>query len=390
MRIAIAVMVLAGSAAAEPCKEPLACEKACSGHDTRACTVAAEALFDGSHGAPFDPKRSFPLAKTACDAGDAFGCSLLAYHYQDGSGVAWSPQLAVAAYDKACRDGSGVGCYNLAGMYGGGHGIDVDNAKYTSYTKLARTAWQAACDHGETRWCTNLGFLIETDGDHATARKLYAKACAAAVSIGCVESTRVNFEQGGMSAAAFMQEIDRMCSGGEPIACSVEASYLAIGDKGVTKDAKRSLEVSKRGCAMGDSHSCYVAGLALIANDGIPVDYAGAERYLTDACDRRVAKACLLLAQKEIRAPDKSKGIAFARRACETNEAEGCEIVATATTSEAEIVKWAREGCRRGLYTACMPLVDRDLAIPAPANVKPGLYKQACTEGHKPACKHAN
>jgi TPR repeat protein len=390
MRIAIAVMVLAGTAAAEPCKEPLACEKACSAHDTRACTVAAEAIFDGSHGAPFDPKRSFPLAKTACDAGDAFGCSLLAYHYQDGSGVAWSPQLAVANYDKACRGGSGVGCYNLAGMYGGGHGIDVDNAKYDSYTKLARAAWQAACDRGESRWCSNLGFLIETAGDHAAARKLYAKTCAAGVVVGCVEMTRVTFEQGGLTAPAFIAELDRMCSGGEPIACAVESSYLGIGDKGVTKDAKRALQLSKHACDTGDASSCLTTGLMLISNDGVPVDYVAAERYFTDACDRRVAKACLLLAQKGIRAADKSKGLAFARRACETNEAEGCEIVAAAATSEAEIVKWSREGCRRGRYDACLPLVDRDLAIPAPPSARPKVYRQACTDGHKAACKHVN
>src|SRR5207245_3811998 len=140
--------------------------------------------------------KSFALAKQACDGGDVHGCALLGFHYQDGSGVAPSPERALALYEKACRGGSGVACFNLAGMYGGGHGVVVDTAKYETYKKLARDKWAAACDGGHLPSCTALA-----DGeDRKRALALCDRACTGGHRVGCVQRARLRLEDSAITA----------------------------------------------------------------------------------------------------------------------------------------------------------------------------------------------
>jgi uncharacterized protein len=385
MRWLVIVMALVGTAAADPCKDPLACEKACSAHDTRACNVAAEALFDGKNGAPFDPKRSFPLAKTACDAGDAFGCALLGYHYQDGSGTPWSAARAIAAYDKACRGGAGVACYNLAGMYGGGHGIVVDHAKYDAYTEKARLAWNASCDGSDTRWCTNAGFLIE-DKDRAAAEVRYRRGCDRGDPIACVQVARVGLQTGKLKPDAFIAAVDRICTSGEVVACGVLASFLDGGANGVIKDAKRAFEVAKKACDMNDASSCEVVGTAYARGDVVARDYQATDRYLRLACERRSAEACVLLARAHASDAD---GAPFAQRGCEMNNAEACEEMAQLRKGKSDEVMWLREACERGRGDPCGTLIDRGVELPVPPEIKRKLYKDACDRGVVAACERA-
>ena len=164
---------------------------------------------------------------------------------------------------------------------------------------------------------------------------------------------------------------------------------MAVTMQDIAKDETRSIAFRKRACEMNDGASCAALGFAHVDGKVVPQDFAAAERYFRLACDRRVSGGCMMLARRAGTPAALAEAPALARRACEMNEADGCEMLALSSTTEAEIVKWAREGCRRGRYTACMPLVDRDLPIPAPADKKAKLYKDACAEGHKAACKHA-
>jgi TPR repeat protein len=381
----VIVMALVGTAAADPCKDPLACEKACSAHDARACNVAVEGLFYGKHGAPFDPKRSFPLAKTACDAGDAFGCALLGLHYQDGSGTSWSAASAIAAYDKACRGGAGVACYNLAGMYGGGHGVVVDHAKFDAYTEKARLAWNASCDGGDTRWCTNAGYLIE-DKDPAEAEVRYRRGCDHDEPVACVQVARVGLQNGKLKPSAFLAELDRICTGGEVTACGVLASFLDQGANGVAKDAKRAFEVAKKACDMNDASSCELVGAAYARADVVARDYQATDRYLRLACERRRAEACRLLASAHHTDAD---GAVFAQRGCEMNDAEACDQMALLRKGKSDEVMWLREACERGRGAACGTLIDRGVDLPVPPDIKKKLYKDACDRGVGAACERA-
>ncbi len=96
--------------AAPPRDELKSQEAACeTSGEPEACAAAAELYFDGginlparqrAGGAhPLDHTRSFRFATTACQAGHAFGCALLGYHFQDGLGTAWAPAAAIAAYE---------------------------------------------------------------------------------------------------------------------------------------------------------------------------------------------------------------------------------------------------------------------------------------------------
>jgi hypothetical protein len=388
MRVVIAiVMAVATTAAAEPCKDPMACEKACSARDTHACTVAAEALFDGKHGAPFDPKRSLPLAKTACDAGDAYGCALLGYHYQDGSGTAYAPELAVAAYDKACRGGAGVGCYNLAGMYSGGHGVVVDRDKSDSYIERARKAWNASCDGTDTRWCSNAGFLLE-DKDRAAAEVRYRRGCDHGDAIACVQVARVGVQSGKLKPDAFIAEVDRLCTSGELVACGLEANYLWYGENGVTADHKRAFAIGKRACDMNDAPSCVLVGAAYAGGNIVPTDGPAADRYMNLACERRLAKACLMRAKALNSSGDRAGAKPYLQRACEMNDGESCSALAIVTKGTPDEPHWATEACRRGFGEDCRTLIDLGRDLPVPAQTKARLYKEACSEGHKLACSH--
>lgn len=394
MRIAIVVSVLVvgvSSVRAEPCTDAESCATACSARDTNACTRAAEDIFDGKHGASFDPKRSFTLAKTACDASDAYGCTLLGYHYQDGSGTAWDPGLAVTAYSKACKGGSGVGCYNLAGMYGGGHGVDPDPAKYKQLVDQAAAAWRKQCNGTDTRWCSNLGFSDETNKNMAAAAKDYERGCKSGDPIACAQQARVGLTRKTMTPAAFVEAVDKLCTGGEAVACGMLASFLLDDNSGIPADKARGVKLALRACEGGDARACADVGFQHASGDGAAKDLDAADRYLQRSCDHRYAAACAILAKERAGRGRKAEAVTFAQRGCEMANADACEMIAAAmlSTSATDAIKWVREACRQGKVTACDVLIDRDLPLPLPADLKARLYREACNVGRNIACKHS-
>jgi TPR repeat protein len=383
MRVAIAVVALASIARAEPCADPAACAKACSPRDATACTRAAEDYFDGRRGAPLDTTKSFAFAKQACDGGDVHGCALLGFHYQDGSGVASSPERALAIYDKACRGGSGVACFNLAGMYGGGHGVVVDNAKYEQYKKLARDKWTAACDGGHFPSCTALASMVLEDKDAKRALALCDRACAGGYRVGCVQGTRLRREAGAIAADAYVRELDAQCTAGEASGCGEAGGSLLSGKLGVAKDRKRALALLERGCAGGDAQSC----MTISADAWDAHDTATTRSYALKACDRHVALACVAASTMT----DEKAAEVLLERACRMGNADGCVELAKAMVVARRVdaaVTWAREACRMGRGEACVLLVERDLELPVPAEAKQKVYTQACSAGLKPACRH--
>lgn len=392
MRAALILILIAIPAAtgAAPCQDTAACEKACSARAPEACTRAAEAYFDGKNGSPVDVARSFALARRACDAGDAYGCALVGFHYQDGLGTEWSPARAVATYEQACKAGAGVACFNLAGMYGDGHGVEVDDGKYKTYLAHARDKWTAACNGSGTRWCTNLGFLVERDGDRATAATLHKRACAGGDPIGCAEAARIAFAAGSVKPEAYIRELVAQCEAGAPHACGNAGSLLVLGDDGVVKDAARGVALLRRGCERGDGNSCHLAAIVLAAGQDVPRDAAAALKYDELACDRHQSRACLDAGKVRV-ATDRAAAVALARRACQMGRPDGCELVAAAAHDgkrDAEAMRWTREACRMGARSSCDLLIARDLPMPVPAAERSRMYAAACGRGVKVACKH--
>lgn len=402
MRILVCLFVLTSIASADDVCTKETCEKACGPTNTAACTFAAERFFDGKDGWTLDHAKSLKLAKRACDAKDAFGCSLLGLHYQDGLGTAYAPKSAIAAYEKACKGGAGVGCYNLASMYLGAHGVTLDRAKGEAYQKEARTHWEAACKGSQPRWCTNLAFLEAPDTKapadaQERALAFNKRACDAGVTVGCLEAARAKLELGKMDALAFVRALDKLClQQNEYAACAVLAGLLALGENGIAKDGKRAVELLVRACDGGDKHSCFALGIEYATGKNTAQDFAATTRAFDRACDRAFSKACLAIAQDLASRKDYKRAADYARRACHMGNAEACGMMAQlhadgsgVAKSTSESTKWALDACRMAHTPSCGMLIKRDVfPLPIPPDKQKLYYEAACKEMKlQPACK---
>jgi uncharacterized protein len=394
LRILACLLLWTSAAAADVCKSSADCERACSAKNPRACTFAAEMHLDGKAGWPADHAKSLRFAKRACDAKDAFGCALLGLHHQDGLGTAYAPAQAIAVYERACKAGAGVGCYNLASMYYGAHGVPFDRAKGDDYTKRARTAWEAACKGDEPRWCTNLAYLeapsTKAPADaQARALELNTRACTSGITVGCLEAARAKLELGKLDPQAFVKELDALCTKAEFAACGVLAAVLVLGERGVPKDPKRSIELLTRACDGGDKNSCFILGIEYASGNNTKQDYTATTRVFDRACDRALSKACVAIAQNLAATKQYKRAADYARRGCHMGNAEGCGMLAQlhadgtgVAKSIPESTKWATDGCRMGHMPACGILIKRDVfPLPVPAEMQKKMYESACTEG---------
>jgi TPR repeat protein len=276
-------------------------------------------------------------------------------------------------------------------MYAGGHGVVVDDDKYRAYRKLAKQRWQAACDGTATRWCTPLAGMVDDDGEPEVAMKLLARACDHGDRNACVESAKRGLMKGTVKPDAALGEATRQCQAGNGHGCGVAGAMLVLGEHGVARDARRGFELEKRACALGEKTSCAGAGSAYATGEVVAKDDKLARRHFEMACDRRLARACLAIAQDAVSQHDTRRAVEFGRRACQMNNGEACELVATAQLAagnDADGIRWATEACRMGRGTVCGVLVERDLELPVPPHIKPQLYSEGCKAGLPAACKH--
>lgn len=376
-----------------PCA-PAECERLCPA-DPAACARGAERYFWGKHGDPFDLARSFALARRACDAGHRDGCTILGLHHQDGRGTPWDPREAERVYERGCQLGAGTSCYNLATMYAGGHGVTPDPAKFEAYKQQAAAAWQRACDGTERRWCTNAAFaLAEADTRAARERRLELnqRACDAGVDVGCTQVAIVKGELGTASDADVLAELERLCTAGEGGACSIAAARLLTGTR-VPREPARGVDLFRRACELGEPDGCEALATEELLGEHVPADRAAALRHFAGACDRGVAVACAKLATLHRDAEQPAEQLAYARRACEMNDAPSCATVGAmylfgtgVAQDQPEGLRWITEACRGGVPEPCGVLVGRGLALPLPEAMQRSMYARLCSAGIAAAC----
>lgn len=400
-----------GSASAkrQKCADTAACEAACQSGDALACTEATERYFNGANGHPLDYGKSFPLAKRACDLDQGHGCALLGFHHQDGLGTAWSPKDAMAAYEKGCKLGTGVACFNLATIYEG-HGIDADLKRAEEFFDRAREHWKKACDGDEPRWCTNSAYMIAHDAKQKPSPAqleqmldLDTRTCEAKILVGCVEKVRVLEDLKRIEPAALAAELERLCTAGEPTACT-DAGRRLIGAamEAPATDPRHAQgkQLLDRGCTIGDKSGCHLAALqAIYGRDGAQ-DFAAAERYFQQACDRAHGGACGMLAKKYSAATDEpalARGADYARRGCQMGNSDACTIIALMSTTgrgvakdEVKGIEWARAGCSTGGLDACRMLVERGIPLPLPTRELSKVHEALCREGVTASCGKAS
>jgi TPR repeat protein len=372
------------------------CEARCTAGEADACARAGELLFDGKSGHPLDMAGSFRHASRACDAGVMLGCFLVGYHHQDGLGAAWDPARAVAAYERACAGGFGTACYNLGSMYSGGQGIDPDPTRAKGYMDRAQTAWKAACDGSEPRWCTNAAYLVvgesPSPADLRAGLVLHERACRGGVLIGCIGVARMKRDLGELDGPAMVAELERICGRGEPESCTEAGRAVSLG-LGVAVDRKRGLALFQRACDKGDEEACYLLGLSLASGEAGAADLPGARQALTRACDRAHGQACAALAGEALRRGDLAAGVSLETRACRMGQPDSCLVVAVATfagrgvpASETNGVAWARQACRGGVPDGCRLLLDRGVPLPLPADLEARIRARLCEGGMAAAC----
>ena len=83
---------------------------------------------------------------------------------------------------KACDEGNARGCTNLGFMYEKGRGVKQDYFK-------AKELFGKACDGGDAKGCFNLGVMYangqEVKQDYFKAKELFGKACDGEYAEGC-------------------------------------------------------------------------------------------------------------------------------------------------------------------------------------------------------------
>ena len=383
--------VLVGGAVRELCT--LAeCERACENRgEIKACTRAAELYWDGAHGHPFDPERSFRYAMRGCDNGDGLACAILGQQHENGVGTKWAPKLAVANYDKACAAGAGLGCALLGAMYFRGHGVDADPEKAQTYGERARTLLTAACQGAEPRWCTHAALLVGSGADaERLAREYNRRACDHGFARGCVRVLDAQLVSGTAERSDVEGELSRLCHDDEPTACERLARIeVAQGDRDASRHAA---ELTIRACELGMSEACLKAGILFEAGEYVHQDDTAKQRHLGAACDRGRAEACLYLAQDAATRGAVEREIdRLDQRACELGNVEACSDAmrrASAKHDDDATVRFATEACRMGGDDGCKELIVRDTELPVVPNYQElSYYHTVCGAGHAPACE---
>jgi TPR repeat protein len=366
-------------------------ERACQATDASVCARVAELFWDGRSGHPHDVARSFRYASRGCEARIEYACALLGRHYESGIATSWDPARAADLYDKSCTAGIGLACALLAEMYSTGHGIDVERRKAASYRTLAHAHWLAACNRGELQWCTDASrlTLVEAGSDGAEiAIQLDRRACEGGVARSCARILSTPLH--GPVSPESVRELDKLCAGGEPSACTGLARLLdrSIAPGG-REDPERTGALIRRACDLGDGEACLIAGMQNAKRSS--ASRSERRRYYSRACDRGVADGCMYLAVQAAIARRDADAMPFAQRGCQMGGRPACELIARHSLrrrDEAAARRWLTEACKLGSWDACGYLLEHNTELPglSHATAVP-LYGAACKEGKQVACQ---
>ncbi len=149
-----------------------------------------------------------------CDSGEMTHCIGLAIKHQ----VEQNYEEATRLYRQACDGGDARGCTSLGYQYDNGHGVEqVDEVEAVRLYRLG-------CDSGDVAGCWKLGHMYEIG--HGVVRseedavRLYRQACDGGEMRGCVA---LNEE----TATSLLES----CDGGGDAACTALGALYEAADK---------------------------------------------------------------------------------------------------------------------------------------------------------------
>ncbi|MGA3262660.1 MAG: caspase family protein [Terracidiphilus sp.] len=341
-----------------------------------------------------------PLMTTACNGGNAGGCTALGLMYQNSQGVAQDEFKAVALYRKACDGGNAKGCTNLGWMTEIGRGADKNLVQAVSL-------YRKACDAGDAMGCELLGIKylngVGIAKDDAQAVALARKACDGGYARGCHDLGWV-YESGKGVAQDYSQAIAlnrKACDAGDAMGCNSLGLYYAAG-KGVSQDNDQATAFYRKACDSKFAVACSNLGWMYQNGKGVAQDNVQAVALYRKACDGGFAAGCgslgLAFANGNGVGKDDTQAVAFYRKACDGNDMTGCNLLGLMYFSgrgvakdEAQAVALSRKACDGGFKMGCSNLgrlyemgkgVEKDLQAAAK------LYRQACDAGVEDGCRN--
>jgi hypothetical protein len=305
-----------------------------------------------------------PLLTTACDGGNAAGCSALGMMYQNSEGVARDNFKAVSLYRKACDGGNARGCTNLGWLTQNGFGADKNLAQAVSL-------YRKACDAKDAMGCEYLGVLY-LNGTGVTKSEEQAAALAR-----------------------------KSCDGGDFRGCHDLGWVYEVG-KGVKQDYSQAIALNRKACDGGDAAGCNSLGLYYASGKGVAVDNDQAVDFYRKACDGKLAVACSNLGWmyqngKGV-AQDSTQAIALYHKACDGGYAAGCGSLGMAYANgtgvgkdDTQAVAYYRQACNGNDMTGCNQLGmmyynGRGVAKDEVQSFV--LAKKSCDGGYKMGCSN--
>jgi TPR repeat protein len=119
---------------------------ACQGGDAGGCTGLGDRMRDGRGPNGYDLVGAATYLQRGCDGGDVVGCRGLADLFRDGIGVARHDPTAAVLYERACAAREMVACVRLAELIGQRRVANPDFAR-------ASELFRRACDSGVLDAC---------------------------------------------------------------------------------------------------------------------------------------------------------------------------------------------------------------------------------------------
>lgn len=160
-------------------------ELGCGAGDMNSCTNLAMLYADDQKASKRDKEMAVQFYMTACQGGDAIACNNLGFMYANGDGVTKNYFTSLQYYKLSCSYGSNLGCYNL-GLATNTNNMSGKNKDQLSQADINYTA----CNAGDIKACSNLGFMYANGKGNAPqsyvyAAKYFKKACEAGDVISC-------------------------------------------------------------------------------------------------------------------------------------------------------------------------------------------------------------
>ncbi len=122
---------------------------ACGGSSQAGCTNLGLVLASRD-----DKKGAVALFDRACSAGLPAGCHHLAKAFERGDGVPASLARAIELHEKACGDAFADSCLALGDLFISAGRVERDAARAARYYGSALKLYDASCEAGHDRDCT--------------------------------------------------------------------------------------------------------------------------------------------------------------------------------------------------------------------------------------------